>query len=130
MMARFFLLPSSDGIARSRLRSARGASLADGFSLCSSRPWQDSSAALVKAFVRCAQVAVSGGGGSSNNGGSGSSTSSTSTRGGSSTRSSSSGTAGATSGASNTGAAVQASTARLGSIGALLAVVVGAAALF
>jgi len=50
MMARFFLLPSSDGIARSRLRSARGASLADGFSLCSSRPWQDSSAALVKAL--------------------------------------------------------------------------------
>ncbi|KAL9940283.1 hypothetical protein V8E36_000988 [Tilletia maclaganii] len=80
-------------------------------------------------MLRSAQVAVSGGGGSSNNGGSGSSTSSTSTRGGSSTRSSSSGTAGATSGASNTGAAVQASTARLGSIGALLAVVVGAAAL-
>ena len=56
------VLPSSGEIARSRLRSARGASPADGLSLSSSRPWRDSSAALVKASVRwCFPGPVDGG---------------------------------------------------------------------
>ena len=48
------VLPSAGEIARSRLRSARGASSADGISLFSSHPWRDFFAVLVKAF--CAMV--------------------------------------------------------------------------